>query len=314
MNWILPAILIFIAVNIPPFFILAGVLYRVLLVRTDKEKWGRQVSLPDDPEYVRLYQDAIAWNTAHLSCLRELEVENDGFRLCAQYFDFGHRKSVIIIPGRMECCIYSCHYAEPYRAAGYNVLTIDVRAHGLSEGKFCALGNKEYRDVLAWARLLHDRMGVEEVVLHGICMGAGSALFALADRNCPDYITAMVADGMFVNFAESFRNHLVEKKKPVFPFYPLVMAYIWLFTGVNAVKDGPLSRIGCLKKPILFLHGKEDVYSLPEKTEQLFAACGSERKEIVWFDRGGHSRLRVNDPELYDRSIRHFLASQKEEG
>ena len=309
MNWLLLIILIFIAINILAFLILSAVLYSALLVRTKKEKWGRNVSMPEDPEYVALYSEALKWGETYEPNCRELDIKNGKLRLFGKYFDFGSDKAVIIIPGRMECCSYSFSFAEPYRKAGYNVLAIDVRSHGLSDGKICSLGYKEYSDIIAWGTYLHDSLQIKEIILHGICIGASTALFTMISEKCPDYFRAMVADGMYVSFGESFKNHMIEKNRPLFPFYPLVMLYIRIISGADAVNDGPLNRISKLKKPILFIHSRKDIYSLPEKAEELYALCGSEHKKIVWFDKGGHSRVRFNNPEQYDIAVKNFLDS-----
>ena len=62
---------------------------------------------------------------------------------------------------------------------------------------------------------------------------------------------------------------------------------------------------------VLFLYGEKDIFSIPEKSRQLFAACASENKKLVWFDKGGHSHLRINNTEKYDRTIIEFLKEQK---
>ncbi len=306
MNWILIAVIIFVALNLIFVFVLSGVIYGVLLVRNKPEKWGRDPSMPEDPEYIAMYQDGLKWGEEHSNVCRELKTQSDGLNLAAQYFDFGGDRAVIIIPGRMECCRYSYYYAEPYRTAGLNVLCIDTRAHGFSEGHISSLGYKEYRDILAWAKLLHDELGIREIILHGLCIGASTALFTLTNDRCPDYITAMVADGMYVNFKETLRNHMLEQKRPMYPFFAIILCYIRLVSGANVVTDGPLKRIPMLKKPILFIHSRMDIYSTPDKAEELYAACGSNRKYFEWFDKGGHSRVRYNSPEKYDNAVRSF--------
>ena len=292
-----------------PAIVLSGVLYTVLLVRTKPEKWDRSCSMPQDPEYQRMFDLGIEWGTRYADKKRDVSVTSDGLKLAGEYFDFGFDRAVIIIPGRMESCLYSYFFSEPYRAAGYNILAIDNRSHGNSQGKISSLGYREYRDILTWSRFLHDQCGVSRVVLHGICIGASCGLFAATDRSCPEYVDALVADGMYVNFFESFKNHMIEDKRPMFPFLWLVMGYIRVVSGANVVTDGPLWRIGGMKKPVLFLHSREDRYSLPEKAEELYAACPAE-KELVWFDHGAHSRLRINDPARYDRAIGDFLRSR----
>ena len=44
-----------------PTFIMSLALYRVLLVRTKPEKWGRECSMPEDVEYRGMFEDGVAW-------------------------------------------------------------------------------------------------------------------------------------------------------------------------------------------------------------------------------------------------------------
>ena len=308
--WIVLLVLVFLVV-LPPF-VLSFILYSVLLVRTKPEKWGWEVSLPDDPEYVAMYEEGLAWGEKYLGFRRDVTTESCGLKLAAQYFDFGFDRAVIIIPGRMESCQYCYYFSEPYRAAGYNVLAIDNRAHGHSEGKVSTLGYREYRDLLAWGKLLHDELGAREVYLHGVCIGASAALFALTSPDCPDYFSGMTSDGMYVTFSESFRFHMTEKNRPIFPLFPLTMMWIRIVSGADVVHDGPIYRIGNMKKPILMIQSREDIYSLPERAQELYDACGSETKKLVYFDHGAHSRVRCNAQELYDKTIRDFLAALPE--
>ena len=309
MHWYWIVLIVLLALVVLPLIFLSGYIYFTLLVRTSRNKWNRDFSLEEDAEYVAMYREGLRWGERYSGCMREVQTQSGRFRLAGQYFDFGFDRAVIIIPGRMESCLYCYYFAEPYRAAGYNVLAIDNRAHGNSDGHVCSLGFKEYRDILAWGKLLHDGLGNREVYLHGICIGASVALFALTSPDCPDYFSGMTSDGMYTTFAESFRNHMIEQKRPIFPFFQLSMVWIRLVSGANVVTDGPIYRIHTLKKPILMIQSRQDIYSLPEKAEELYAACGSPKKQLSWFDKGGHSRVRCNAPEQYDQAVKDFLAS-----
>ena len=292
------------------FFLLSYIIYRVLLVRSKPTKWGRTCSQPDDPEYARMYEQALQWAEPYADRIEEVSITNDGLKLCGQFIDFGAKQTVIVIPGRTEACQYSYFFSEPYRKAGFNILAIDNRSHGWSEGKRVSLGFKEYRDILAWGKYLHEVRGSEAVILHGICIGASVGLFALTSPDCPDYFRGMTADGMYSTFYQSFKNHMIEDKRPLYPYLYLVMMYIRLLSGANVVTDGPVKRMPLLKKPILFLHSKEDKYSLPNLAQELYNSCTSEKK-LVWFETGAHSRLRINHPERYDQAIEDFWGDQK---
>lgn len=291
---------------IGPVAVLSYILYRVLLVRTGPEKWGRECSLPEDEEYKRMFDIGAEWFEKNKHAKKEVSIVSDGYRLAGEYFDFGFKKAVITIPGRMESCLYSHFFAEPFVKAGYNVLAIDNRAHGLSEGRRCSLGYKEYRDIINWSRFLNEEEKVETVVLHGLCIGASTALFAATNEDCPECIKAIVAEGMYSTFGESFKNHMIEDKHPMFPIFPASMLQIRLLSGANVVSDGPIKRIDKLTKPILFLHSHEDKFSLPEQAEALYEKCRAE-KQIEWFDVGSHSRIRINNMERHDATVIKFL-------
>ena len=305
-------ILLFLVVSgILMTFLVSYIIYKTLLMRDKADKFGRSASLTDDEPYLRLYHQGEEWYEAHKQYRKEVTITNDGLNLWGEYFDFGSDKAVIILPGRMEACIYSCHYAEPYRAAGWNVLVIDGRAHGRSEGKVSSVGYKEYRDVEEWAKLLRETFGIKTVLLHGICIGSSTAMFAATDSAHPDLIDGMVADGMYYRFYESFKLHMVHQHRPIFPFLLETMLFIRLISGADVIFDGPGKRIANLHKPILFLHSKEDCFSLPSRAQQMYNQCPSAQKQLVWFDQGEHSKLRLTNTEAYDQAICDFLTSVK---
>ena len=104
---------------------------------------------------------------------------------------------------------------------------------------------------------------------------------------------------------------MIAEKRPLFPVLDLVMFQITRHTGTNLIKTAPINVIGKLKQRALFLYGEKDVFSLPKKSKQLFEKCGSEDKRIVWFSKGGHSHLRINNLEKYDKAIVEFLNDEK---
>lgn len=303
--WILIGAAAFFLVLAPLVLIPAG-LYCILLVRTRKSKWRRKCSLPKDKEIVEMFRIGMDWAEQHAAQKREADVYSGKYHLFGEYFDFGFDKAVIIIAGRTESLLYSYYFAPPYQQAGYNVLVIDNRSHGKSDGRLNSLGYHEHRDILQWARLLHDAYGNEQVFLHGICIGASNALFALTADDCPPYLQGMVSEGMFTNFYESLYYHIRELHQPVQPTLAEVRFYLRLFTGYDIKNDGPLFRIPQLRKPILMLQSKQDKYSLPARAKDLYNACRAP-KRLVYFEKGAHSHIKINAPEKYDREIIDFL-------
>lgn len=296
-------LLLFILIFVPPFFIALKV-YKKELVRTDKSKWNRECSAPDNEEQLRMHNEGLAYMEQFMDKVKEVKIENDGLKLYGEFFDLGYKKCAILLQGRTESLLYCYYYAKPYIESEYNILVIDSRAHGNSDGIYNCVGLKEYKDVIKWAELLHDKFSQEEIVIQGICIGASAALYAT--HYGPDYIKKVITDGMYINFYETFKNHMIVDKRPIFPFLKEIALIMRFKAGVN-IKKGPLNLIDKFNKPILFLYSKEDKFSLPEKSKILYEKCGSKDKEIVWFDHGAHSHIRINNMEKYDNSIKEFL-------
>lgn len=307
LNALLICIPIAVLLWIASYFFISAVIYTILLVRTSPKKWTRECSLKEDEEQLRIYEDAMSFREKYESRITKVSIENEGFKLFGEFVDFGSNRTVILIPGRMEGCVYPYHFAEPYRRAGYNILSIDSRCHGMSGGKYNSLGLKEYSDIIAWSRMLHDEKGIDEIVIHGICIGSATALYTLTSERCPDYIVGMVADGMYINFWESTKNHMLERNKKPFPYVNIMRWYFRLCTGTDSYKDSPINVIDKLNKPILFLYSRKDTYSMPDKSQLLYDKCKSEKKKIVWFDKGQHSRVRINNRQQYDDAIVEYL-------
>ena len=130
-------------------FFAAYMVYTHTLVRREGKSWGRQISEPDNKELQIMWDKGIDWANSVVSYKKDLEIKSfDNLKLIAEYYDFGYDKTVIIMPGRRECLIYSYFYAMPYQEVGVNVLVIDQRAHGLSEGKYSTCGILEAKDVI----------------------------------------------------------------------------------------------------------------------------------------------------------------------
>lgn len=281
--------------------------YRDTLVRTDETKWGHSCSAPWHPEQSAMWEQGLAWAETYKAHIREQWIENDGLKLYGQYFDFGGNRCAVILPGRCECLKYSYYFAEPYRKAGMNVLVIDSRCHGLSGGTHPTIGVKEAGDLRCWIRLLTDELYNREIWLHGICVGTATAMCLLEQSDCPKAVKGLVTEGCYVSFRETFKRHMIADKRPLFPVLDLIMLQIRKHTGSNVYRRKPIRAVKKMHQKALFLFGKEDVFSIPAKSQKLFDACASKEKKLVWFEHGSHSHLRLNNVESYDSAIVEFV-------
>ncbi len=293
-----------IAVTLP----IAKKVYNTTLVRTEPDKWGRVCSAPENAEQLSMWNDGCRWAEENAATMREVSVESDGLKLYGEYYDFGSDECVIILPGRCECLKYSYYYAAPYKRAGLNVLVIDQRAHGKSDGKYSTAGMAEGRDLAVWADLAKNRLGIKGIFLHCVCIGCATGLTAVTSEDASGLYKGLVLDGCFTSFRETYRRHMIVDKRPLFPVLDMIMLLLYKNTGNNVLKNSPKKMLPRLKLPVIFIHGKKDLYSLPEKAQMLFDKTGSTDKRIVWMEEGCHSHLRFANTEKYDRTVEEFVA------
>jgi pimeloyl-ACP methyl ester carboxylesterase len=99
---------------------------------------------------------------------------------------------VVCIPGMGELRSVYRHTAPALAAAGYRVVTMDLRGHGDSDATFTS-----YDDVAAGGDILAliEQLGGPAVVI-GNSMGAGAAAWAAAER--PELVSGLVLVGAFV--------------------------------------------------------------------------------------------------------------------
>lgn len=298
---ILGVILLFFVI---PTMLISNVIFSVLFIRKDKEKWSRNCSFEDE-EQQSMFNLGKEWGEKNENFRKTLYIKNGKFNLVGEYFDFGYDKAVIIIPGRMETSVYSYYFSEPYKQLNYNILAIDNRSHGLSDGKYNTIGLKEYTDIIAWTKHL-ETLGVKQVLYHALCIGSATALYALTSKNSSKIASGIIAEGMYETFGKSLKNHLIERNKPTFPYNSQILFMLKLVSDKNPEKFSPINEIVKLKKPILFIYGKQDAYSTPDQANKLYEKCNS-KKSIVWFEKGVHSHLRINNTENYDNAIKNFV-------
>ena len=290
-------------------FIVAYIVYSKTLMRGKSGTWGREhCSEPGCIPLETMWERGIEWSKGYKQYIKELTItSNDGLKLVAEWFDYGFDKTVIILPGRRETLVYSYYYANPYKEAGVNVLVIDQRAHGLSEGKYSTGGIKEAEDVSLWMKYMHDELNQKEIYIHGICVGTCCTSIVVAKYKT-DYLKAVILDSTFITYKEIYKNHYLESGHKLFPVYYQIWMWFNFFTHCNIEDSRPDKYMGKMDLPVMFMWGTKDVYCLPEKSQILYDLCASKNKEIHWFEGAEHSRVRLFDEKRYDALVKDFLS------
>ena len=293
-------------------FLIAYIVYSKTLMRGKSGSWGREhCSEPGCIPLETMWTRGLEWKKTTESYIKKVEIKSkDGLKLVGEWFDYGFDKTVIILPGRRETLVYSYYYAKPYKDAGVNVLVIDQRAHGFSEGKYSTCGIKEAEDVSLWMKYLHDELNQKEIFIHGICVGTCCASMVVAKYK-PDYLKAVILDSMFISYKEIYKNHYLESGHKLFPVFYQIWIWFRLLTKCNINVSNPEKYMASFDLPVMFIWGTKDVYCLPEKSKILYEKCASKQKQIEWFEGAEHSRVRLYDEKRYDDLVSDFLARNR---
>jgi uncharacterized protein len=238
--------------------------------------------------------------------------ESDSMRICGWFLaapnaDGGQRPAVVLChgvwTGRRECL----PLALKFRAAGYNVLCFDFRAHGASDGRFTSVGFHETNDVLGAVHYLRDRPEVDpaRIAVIGFSMGAAATIQAAA--RCPE-IAAVVADSAYASFVDAAKySFSLVTRVPHFPIAPMAMRWAKWIVRVDAERLRPVDVISRIApRPLLITHGVLDEIVPVRHAYTLFKAA-EEPKEL-WVVQGAHHvGARDNDPDTYFERVEQFL-------
>ncbi len=246
----------------------------------------RSVSLDDlslvDNRYTPYLDEMKACRDRIASADREtVEIKAaDGIALRASYVDLGSDRTVIFCHGyRADPMINFSLQGGFFLDLGYNLLIIDERGHGESEGNFVTLGLREGEDILAWAEYAASRNGVKSVAVWGISMGA-FAVASVSDRFDPDSVRLLVVDCGFVSPKSQLALECRRRCLPGALMVPWIKLAARLRFGVDAgasAKDA-LSRASI---PVFFLHGSGDRTVPLSEGKENFAATASRKKLFV---------------------------------
>ena len=193
-----------------------------------------------------------------------------------------------------------------YLADGFNVLLIEQRAHGTSEGHVTTFAVREQKDCLAWVDYARTRFGEQvKIVLCGISMGATTVLTA-AGAALPGSVKGVIADSPFTNPKEIIMRVSRDRKLPPHLIWWMANIGAFLFGGFRLTGVDAEEAVRRASVPILIIHGEDDRY-VPCDMGRRIAAANPERAELQTFPNAGHGLSFLVDRERYERITKAFL-------
>ncbi len=262
-------------------------------------------------EALKPYAEDIKNGMAYAESLNPVQVftkSYDGLKLAARLYGGDCDATIITFhgyrsPARRD---YSCAI-KMYRDIGFNVLLIDHRSHGDSEGKLITYGIKERFDALSWVNFILDRFGKEhEVFLSGISMGAATVMMA-SDIGLPENVKGIVADSGYSspidiigNVAENTFH--ISRKVAIGILEPMCR----LFGRFSLYETSALKALQNNTIPMMFIHGKADSLVPYQMSVECYNTAKS-KKVIELVEGAEHGCGYMQDRQYLEQKLKEFF-------
>lgn len=228
----------------------------------------------------------------------------DNLKLHAIFINNNINKTIICVHGyKAKDGLYDFGMSAKFlNSLGYNLLFVDNRAHGLSQGKYIGFGVLDSIDVNSWVDYLVTNMNQETIILYGMSMGAATVMNAQNNK-----VKAIIAD---CGFASGYDEVAYQIKKmyhlPPFPIIPISNVLLKLLAHYSLKEKEAYKSIKNYKNNLLIIHGDKDHFVPTGDAYKIFdnATC---HKKILIVPGASHAKSYLKDTKLYEQTIKEFL-------
>lgn len=228
----------------------------------------------------------------------------DNLKLHALFINNNTNKTIICVHGyKAKDGLYDFGMSAKFlNSLGYNLLFVDNRAHGLSQGKYIGFGVLDSVDVNSWVDYLVTNMNQETIILYGMSMGAATVMNAQNNK-----VKAIIAD---CGFASGYDEVVYQIKKmyhlPPFPIIPISNVLLKLLAHYSLKEKEAYKSIKNYKNNLLIIHGSRDHFVPTRDAYKIFdnATC---HKRILIVPGASHAKSYLKDTKLYEQTIKEFL-------
>lgn len=239
-----------------------------------------------------------------------VSISTNNVQLAGTYVNNNANKTVMLIHGLYQNRSRCIGYVDIYQRLGFNVLLIDLRGHGESEGTI-TWGKSEVSDIDAWLSYLRDSRKQKIIGIQGISLGGAFSLLHSGLSSSPaDFY---VEDSSYSDIKSLYYNHLHNLIQ--LPNNSRLLDILWAYsqicmywhTGATLSELSPLEAVKHTKAPILFLHGDADTLIPANNLKDLYNACASPAKQMHMFKNSAHAQAITDSHDEYVQTIKDFL-------
>ena len=231
----------------------------------------------------------------------------DGLRLSARYYHVRDGAPVAIaIHGYRATAVRDfCGGIQICFDAGQNVLLLDQRSCGMSEGNAITFGIKERYDCIDWIRYVLDRFGADtKIALYGISMGAATVLMTSGLPELPEQVRCIVADSPYSS-PEAIIESVCGTLK-LRCLMPALRRGAKRYADIDLASASAVEAVRHAKVPILIIHGEDDRFVPCGMSREIAEACASGTERHT-FPGAAHGISFLKDKPRYMALATRFL-------
>lgn len=239
----------------------------------------------------------------------------DGLKLHAAYFPAiqkseGKKRVVICFHGYTSKGLADfTGLTDYYFRHGFAMLHPDARAHGESEGEYIGFGCLDRKDALKWIEWVIEKCGGDvEILLHGISMGASTALMA-SGMELPPQVKGIISDCGFTSPKEVFTHVL--KTMYHLPSFPIMQGAEIVnrkLAGYGMDECNAKREVAKAKVPILFIHGSKDTFVPTRMCQEIYDCCASPKKMLI-VEGAAHGESYFKNMKAYEDALDEFIGN-----
>lgn len=290
----------------------AAILYVVydVIFSANKRYMGDDSSLPHGEQFDPYHETITTCVNEVLQVPYEtVEIlSHDGLLLSGKYYHLQDGAPLIIFFHGYRCSgIRDGNGIFLYtRKLGFNVLLVDQRAHGNSQGRTITFGVKERYDARSWVQYMVKRFGKEQkIYLSGLSMGGATVLMA-SNIGLPDNVVGILADCPYSSPKAILCSVIRAMGFPVKATYWLARLSANLFGKFDVEETSAIEAVRESQIPMLIIHGDADDF-VPCSMSMDCQVAGEDHVQLVLIKGAGHGMSHCVDTPKYEAAVYEFF-------
>lgn len=263
----------------------------------------------NDPDEFESIDSTIFFNPADLGMdYQNITVHTpDNIELRGWYVNSGdtNANTILVLHDWNESKILKLNFAKQMHDRGFNVMLVDLRAHGNSGGKYFSPGILSVSDVKAVIDTLLAIPYSNHIAIFGSGLSSGIALqSALYDGRAD----ALVMQCPFNSFSEWVKKYSRLKwGAGAFIFHPILQRKLEELM-LMPLKDFNLASLGKLiETPLLLIAAGEDNLYSSVDSYAVYDSSSAEKKDLILVKKATHENIELEGGEYYFNTIGAFI-------